>query len=94
MSYLLIRHKVDDYDAWKENFDSEESDRRAQNSEGGWIFRSKQDPDEVIVLSEWESVDDAREYAKSSANPETLKKAGIEGEIEVLAMREVASFDA
>jgi hypothetical protein len=36
MPYLLIRHKVKDYDKWKPVFDEHGSTRKANGSRGGW----------------------------------------------------------
>lgn len=94
MTYLLVRHEVEDYDEWKANFDDETEDRRERGSEGGRIFHMTEDANELFVLSEWDSVEDAKNYAKSSASAKKIEKAGIAGEVEVVALEEDTEFDA
>ena len=50
MPSLLIRCHVADYPAWKAVFDEHEPARRANGSQGGWLFRDADDPQEVLLL--------------------------------------------
>jgi hypothetical protein len=62
MAYVLTRLKIDDYDAWKrERFDLDPADRR-QAARGYRILRSADNPSEVFVQVEFDSVDDARAF--------------------------------
>ena len=65
MPCLLIRHKVQDYPAWKAVFDEHESTRRANGSQGGWLFRDADDPLEVLLLLEWDDLERARLFVDS-----------------------------
>lgn len=65
MPYVLIEHLVGDFELFKEVF-LDDSDRRKRfGSLGGRVFRASDDPSEVIVLLEWDTVDRAREFAHS-----------------------------
>lgn len=63
MPVMLIRHKVADYGAWKPLFDEHGTTRRANGSRGGRLFRSADDPNEVVVLLEWDDLERARFFA-------------------------------
>jgi hypothetical protein len=61
MAFILTRIQVgDSFDQWKANFDKDEPGVRA-NAKNYRIFRSDEDPNEVHVLVEFDSADEARE---------------------------------
>lgn len=66
MSYLLVRHKVQDYAKWKPIFDGHAATRKANGSKGGQLFRSADNPNEVVILLEWDDVKKARQFAQSA----------------------------
>ncbi len=74
---MLIRHKVEDYDAWKLVFDEDELTRRANGSQGGRIYRGADDPHEVVILLEWDDLERARLFADSDDLREVLTRAGV-----------------
>jgi hypothetical protein len=59
VAYILTRIDVRDYDAWKPMFDQDRP--RARELSKGWrVFRSVDNPNEVFLQIEFDSVDDAR----------------------------------
>ena len=46
MPYLLIRHKVANYEMWMPGFDSDSVNRQANGSRGRQLFRNATDPRE------------------------------------------------
>ena len=77
MPALLIRHKVADYAAWKPVFDEDGITRRANGSQGGRLFRSAADPNETLILLEWDDLERARLFARSADLRETMVRAGV-----------------
>jgi heme-degrading monooxygenase HmoA len=77
MPYLLIRQKVTDYAQWKSAFDAHSLARQANGSRGGQLFRSASDPNELIVLLEWDVLERAAQFAHSEAWREMLQGAGV-----------------
>jgi hypothetical protein len=63
MPYLLLRHKVTDYEQWKSVFDAHCVTRQANGSRGGQLFRNASDPNELVVLLEWDVLEKARQFA-------------------------------
>ena len=61
MAYMLGNFEVDDYDAWKENFDSDPAGRN-DSAKGHMIFRAVDDPNLVFVGVEFESVEEAKSF--------------------------------
>lgn len=77
MPSLLIRHHVADYSAWKAAFDAHEPARRANGSQGGWIYRNAANPLEVLLLLEWDDLERARLFADSDDLREAMAQAGV-----------------
>ena len=75
--FLLERHKVQDYDKWKAVFDEDTDNRAATGSRGAQIFCNADDPMELVVLFEWESLEMARERVGSEALSQKFEKAEV-----------------
>lgn len=52
MPYLIIRHKVEDYDRWKPVFDGHGLTRAEFGSTGYQLLRSDDDPNELVMMVE------------------------------------------
>ena len=78
MPYVLVRHKVADFSKWKAVYDAHLPARK----EAGVIkqvhlLRNADDPNEVIIMSEVESLQKARDFSASSDLRENMQKAGV-----------------
>jgi hypothetical protein len=69
MAFMLVQFEVDDYDAWKEGFDSDPAGR-AQSAKNYVISRGVDDPSQVFVRLEFGSAEEARSFR------ERLMKSG------------------
>ena len=94
MTYLLVRHKVEDYTKWKAVFDEHEATRRAGGSKGGRLFRSADDPNEIVILNEWEDPESTRQFAQSEDLKEAMKRAGVSEKPDVYFLDQVEQFPA
>ncbi len=77
MPSLFIRCHVADYLAWRAVFDEYEPTRLANGSQGGWLFRNADDPDEVLLLLAWDDLERARLFADSDDLREAMARAGV-----------------
>ncbi len=59
MALMLLGFHVDDYDEWKQVFDSDPAGRQAV-AKGHRISRSVENPNEVYLAVEYASADDAK----------------------------------
>lgn len=91
MTNLLVHHKVEDYGKWKPVFDEHGSFRNESGSNGGRVFRSADNPNELFILFEWDSVENAQKFAQSDSLKEAMQKAGVVGIPEVYFVEEVAT---
>ncbi len=81
MPYLLERHKVRDYDRWRAVFDADATDREATGCRGSRVFRNADDPEEVVVLFEWDTLERARQRIESATLSQKFEEAGVSGGI-------------
>jgi hypothetical protein len=81
MPYLLERHKVRDYDRWREVFDADAGGREAAGCRGARIFRDADDPETVLVLFEWDDLGRARGRIDSANLGRKFDEAGVGGGI-------------
>src|SRR5215210_7706022 len=79
MPYLLERHRVRDYARWREVFDADTGNREATGCRGARIFRNAEDPEEVVVLFEWDSLERARRRIASLTLNRKFEEAGVSG---------------
>jgi heme-degrading monooxygenase HmoA len=79
MIHVIIRHKVADYPKWKEAFDSHLNRRMAAGESGFRVFQSVEDPREVTILLDWESLESARRFMVSEDLKSAMQKAGVVG---------------
>jgi hypothetical protein len=77
MPYLLVRQKVTDYEQWKSAFDEHSVTRQANGSRGGQLFRNASEPNEVIMLLEWDVLENARQFAQSEEWRDLVRRAGV-----------------
>ena len=77
MPYLLVRHRVEDYARWRPLYDEHGATRKASGSAGGRVFRSADNPNEVIILLEWDDLEKARQFAQSEDLRQAMQRAGV-----------------
>jgi len=73
MPYALAILEVKDCAEWKAAYDIEEGValRKASGMKSYQIFNSDDNPNQIVHLSQWDNMDDARKFLQS----EELKKA-------------------
>ncbi len=83
MVHVLIRHKVADYGRWKEAFDSHLSNRKRAGEAGCHVFHSVENPREIVVLLDWQTIEEARRFMNSDELRQRMQAAGVEGSPDV-----------
>ena len=90
MAYMLVRHSVQDYKAWKSVFDSVADLRRRNGEKSYRILSQENGSNDLVALFEWDSLDNARKYAASPELKEAMHRAGVVGKPEILFLEEAA----
>lgn len=80
MALLLILHRVADYDAWRAVYDSVSDMQEFGDVTGDSVHRMVDDPDNVLVLHYFDSVDKARAFTALPQLKEVMQRAGVQGE--------------
>lgn len=77
MAYVMIRHKVRDYEAWKAVFDEHGVARKEAGSGGGYLLRNLDDPNELVIFLRWDDLEKARAFVGSQDLKEAMARAGV-----------------
>ena len=84
MVFIEVRQEVEDYDKWRAGFDANAAVRKAGGAqEAEYVMRNVDNPNEVTVVLEWDSVEKARQFTQSPELKEAMKNAGVVGPPEV-----------
>jgi hypothetical protein len=95
MPYLLVRHKVEDYERWKPVFDHPHgATRKLSGSKGGWILRNAFDPNELVILLERDSSENARRFLNADETREAMQRAGVTDDCDRVSYVESRRFIA
>ena len=89
MPYMLVRHKVEDYEKWKPVFDDHQATRREGGAKGGFLFRNADDRNETLILLEWRDLEDARRFARSEDLREAMQRAGVAEQPDIYFLEEI-----
>ena len=76
---LSIHHKVKDYAAWRKGYDDHEKARHAAGITNGRVFRSAEDPNDVLILQDVADVAKARTWLGGDELKAAMTKAGVVG---------------
>jgi len=77
MAHVIIRHRVKDYDTWKAGFDDFAEQRRAGGETSYQVLHPEDDPNNLILHFEWDSLENAQAFMNSAALKEAMEKAGV-----------------
>lgn len=94
MPYALVRHKVEDYARWKPVFDDDAENREANGSMGGYLFRNADDPNELVILFEWDELENVRRFGRSEELREKMQEAGVADQPDFYFLEEIERLRA
>lgn len=82
MSYVLVRHRVEDYGKWRSVFNRNRPPRREYGIVRGQVFRGDNAGD-LLLLFEVEDVEKAQRYFNSRELWNESQAAGVIGKPEI-----------
>ena len=76
MAFVMTNFEVDDFDTWKQRFDSDPAGRK-QVAKGHQIYRAADNPNHVFVGTEFASVEDAEAFRERLMTSGVLNDARV-----------------
>ena len=88
MATTIVRHKVNDYATWRKAFDEFASVRKDGGEKSFSVLQVDGDPNDVIVVNTWPSIDAAKAFFAKKELKEAMEKAGVAGPPEFIFSNE------
>ena len=76
---VTVHIKVKDYATWRTAYDGHEKSRVSAGITNGRVFRSVEDPNDLVVLQDAADVAKARSWLGSDDMKATMQKSGVIG---------------
>jgi hypothetical protein len=76
---LTIHLKVKDFSAWRTSYNGHEKERLSAGITNGRVFRSQDDPNDVVILLDVADVSKARTWLTSNEMKSVMEKSGVVG---------------
>jgi quinol monooxygenase YgiN len=77
MQYVLIIHKVEDYETWKKIFDNAADIRKEAGERSYQVLKYDNEPNKIVHFSAWTSISNARAFFESPELVKIREKAGV-----------------
>jgi hypothetical protein len=77
---MFVRHPVADFATWKQAYDAFTEERNGMGVTADAVFTSTDDPNDVTVWHDFETVEAARAFTASPRLREVMSEGGVSGE--------------
>jgi len=71
----FVKHKVDDFEAWKKVYEEFSKVRKEKGVIGASVLQKINDPETVIVIHEFDNLDIANRFFESDELKDAMKNA-------------------
>ena len=79
MATLFVRHKVKEFSIWKAAYDAFDAERKTMGVTSHGVYQTDENPGDVTVYHEFESMDAAKAFAGSPRLKEVMESGGVVG---------------
>lgn len=76
---MTAHFKVKDYNAWRASYNGHDKDRASAGITNSKVFRSADDPNDVLILQDVADVSKARTWLGSNEMKTVMEKSGVVG---------------
>ena len=83
MIKMTVRHKVADFAKWKPVYDQHDVVRKQFGCQAADVFSNVQNPNDVMVVLQWENKEQAMKFGQSPTLKEAEERGGVVGVPEV-----------
>jgi hypothetical protein len=91
MVKVIVQHHVSDYDRWYPVFTEHGTVRRRHGATGHSIYREATDPNSIVIVNEFATLEGARAFAQDPSLPEVMQRAGVDGAPQIWMVNEAES---
>jgi hypothetical protein len=88
MNYLLVHHRVQNFDQWKVGYDAHLPVRQQAGVKEVRLLRGANDPNDVTLLFEASDLPKAQAFAQSADLRDAMTKAGVIGTPEMTYLKD------
>jgi heme-degrading monooxygenase HmoA len=90
---IMVQHTVRDYDAWKAVFDEHQAVRTQYGATGHLLYQGAEDPNEVTVVNQFPSREQAEAFAADPSLKEAMERGGVISEPRITWAQETEDVD-
>lgn len=83
MTTLFVKHKVANYDKWKQGYDAFNDKRKGFGISAASVHRTPDDPDTIIITHRFKDTTSAQAFINSDDLKAAMKEAGVLGPPEI-----------
>jgi hypothetical protein len=76
-NYMVIRHTVSDFSAWKTAYEAHETARSAAGLTEKHLLQDADNANQVVIMFEADDLKRAEDFSRSDDLRETMQKAGV-----------------
>jgi hypothetical protein len=88
MAKVIVAHHVADYGRWLPVFNEHEAVRRQHGATGHSIGRDASDPNTIVIVNDFATLEGARAFSKDPSLPAAMARGGVEGPPQVWIVEE------
>ena len=88
MTRVIVQHRVADYDRWLPVFTEHEAVRRQHGATGHTVNRDVSDPNSIVIVNDFASVEGAVAFTQDPSLPEAMARGGVDGAPQVWIVNE------
>lgn len=88
MVKVIVQHHVVDYDRWLPVFTEHQTVRARYGATGHSITRSVADPNDLVVVNDFASLEGAHGFAEDASLPAAMARGGVDGTPQVWIVEE------
>ena len=77
MVHVLVKHKVKKKEKWKSVFDEHSDFRKTGGEKGARLFRQVDKPNDIVIIIEWDTIENAKKFYESDDLKKVMKDAGV-----------------
>jgi len=83
MTRMFVRHDVEDFSRWKKGYDEAAGFQRAAGVTDEAVYQAADNPNDVTVIHDFDSLDEARAFASNPQLKKTMDEIGVTGQPQI-----------